>query len=252
MRLKDKVALVTGGSRGMGRAISLQLAEEGAAIAVNYVEDGKGINRNDAEETAAEIRKLKTGAVTVQADVADAAQVNRMAGEVMERFGRIDILVNNAGINKDATLKNMEKAAWDAVLSVNLTGVFNCTKAALAFMAEANSGRIINVSSVIGQTGGFGISNYAASKAGIIGFTKSIAKETAGKGITVNAVAPGFIEVGMFESIPGKVRDSILKQVPMGRWGKPEEVGKLVAFLASEDAAYITGQVIHVNGGYYM
>lgn len=252
MRLKDKIALVTGGSRGIGKAVVLELAGEGANVAVNYVEDKEGVNRSDAGRVAEELKKLKAEAMTVQADVSDICQVENMVKEVVGRFGRIDILVNNAGINKDATIKNLDKQSWDAVIAVNLTGVFNCTKAVLGFMTAANTGRIINTSSVIGQIGGFGISNYAASKAGIIGFTKSAAREVAGKGVTVNAVAPGFIETGMLESIPEKIREAILKQIPAGRWGKPEEIGKLVVFLASDDAAYITGQVIHVNGGYYM
>ncbi|HNS32324.1 MAG TPA: 3-oxoacyl-ACP reductase family protein [bacterium] len=252
MRLEKKVAIVTGGSRGIGSAIALQLASEGAIVAVNYVEDKDGKNRADAEKVSGEIRNLNTGSIIVQADVSDIDQANQMANEVVSKFGRIDILVNNAGINKDATLKNLDKQAWDAVISVNLTGVFNCTKAVIGFMSEAKSGRIINTASVMGQAGGFGISNYAASKAGIIGFTKSVAREVAGKGITVNAIAPGFIEVGMFNTIPEKIREVLLKQIPAGRWGKPEEIGKAVVFLASEDAAYITGQVININGGYYM
>ncbi len=252
MRLKDKVALVTGSSRGIGKAVAVELAGEGAKVAINYLEDNEGVNRSDADEVVEEIKKLKTDAVVVQANITDINQVNKMVKDVVDKLGKIDILVNNAGINKDATLKNLDKETWDNVISVNLNGVFNCTKAVLNFMTEAGSGRIINISSVVGQIGGFGVSNYAASKAGIIGFTKSIAREVANKNITVNAVAPGFIDTDMLKSISDKHKESILKQIPVGRWGRPEEIGSLVIFLASDDAAYITGQTININGGYYM
>lgn len=252
MRLENKIGLVTGSSRGIGKAIAVQLAAEGAKVAINYIEDKEGTNRSDAEKVACEITKLKSDAMVVQADVADIDEVDNMVNEVTAKFGRIDILINNAGICKDATLKKLDRQAWDDVIAVNLTSVFNCTKAVLNIMTGANSGRIINISSLVAQTGGFGISNYAASKAGILGFTKSIAREVANKGITVNAIAPGYIEIGLFESIPEKIREALLKQIPAGRWGRPEEIGKAAVFLASDDAAYITGQVIHINGGYYM
>lgn len=252
MRLENRVALITGASRGIGRAIAREMAMEGASVAVNYFDDSQGVNRSDADRVVGELEKIGPGAIKVGADVSDFGMAAGMVEEVLSRFGRIDILVNNAGINRDATLKNLDRQAWDDVLAVNLTGVFNCTKAVIGFMSEARRGRIINTSSVMGQSGGFGISNYAASKAGIIGFTKSVAREVASKGITVNAIAPGFIETGMLSSIPEKVRESLLKQIPAGRWGRAEEIGRLAVFLASEDASYITGQVVGINGGYYM
>ena len=175
-----------------------------------------------------------------------------MVKKSIDKFDKIDILVNNAGINRDGTLRNLDKQAWDNVIAVNLTGVFNCTKAVITSMIEKGSGRIINLSSIMGQIGNVGVSNYAASKAGIMGFTKSIAKEVASKGITVNAIAPGFIDTDMLKSIPDKIKKSILKQIPVGRWGRPEEIANLVIYLSSEDADYITGQVIHINGGCYM
>jgi NAD(P)-dependent dehydrogenase (short-subunit alcohol dehydrogenase family) len=252
MRLKDKICVVTGSSRGMGRTIALEMATEGGDLAVVYVDDDTGVNRADAEAVAAQIKEMGRRAATVQADVADYDQVTALMQRVLAEFGRIDILVNNAGINRDATLKNLDKGAWDAVISVNMNGVYHCTKAVIETMLEAKSGRILNISSIMGQTGGFGISNYAASKAGIVGFSKSIAREVAGQGITVNAIAPGFVDVGMLQSVPDKIKESLLKQIPMHRWGKPEEIAKLAVYLASDDAAYITGQVIHINGGHYM
>lgn len=236
----------------MGRAIALELAKEGSALAINYVEDKEGINKKEAEEVVSTIKQLGQKAIIVSGNVADENEVNQMVKETISQLDKIDILVNNAGINRDRTLKNLEKKDWDEVIAVNLTGVFNCCKAVVNLMREAGSGRIINISSVVGQMGAFGLTNYAASKAGIIGFTKSLAREVADKKITVNAIAPGYIEVGMFNSIPEKVREVILKQIPLGRWGKPEEIGRLVVYLSSEDGGYITGQVIHINGGFYM
>ena len=252
MKLKDKIALVTGASRGIGKDIALGLANEGVNIVINYVEDGKGINLVDANKVSEEINKIGRETVVLQANVSNMDEVNEMVKKSIDKFDKIDILVNNAGINRDGTLRNLDKQAWDNVIAVNLTGVFNCTKAVITSMIEKGSGRIINLSSIMGQIGNVGVSNYAASKAGIMGFTKSIAKEVASKGITVNAIAPGFIDTDMLKSIPDKIKKSILKQIPLGRWGRPEEIANLVIYLSSEDADYITGQVIHINGGLYM
>ena len=246
MKLMDKVCVITGGASGIGKAAALLFASEGAKVAACDLSD-EGL-----KELAIEGDGLAGAIDTYKLNVTDRDAVAKTIREIVDKYGQIDVLVNNAGINRDATLKNLDRQAWDDVLAVNLTGVFNCTKAVIGFMSEARRGRIINTSSVMGQAGGFGISNYAASKAGIIGFTKSVAREVASKGITVNAIAPGFIETGMLSSIPEKVRESLLKQIPAGRWGRAEEIGRLAVFLASEDAAYITGQVVGINGGYYM
>ena len=252
MKLADKVSLVTGASRGIGKAIALELARQGSDLALNYVADQGGLNKKEAEEVAAAVRQIGRKALVVSANVGDENEVNQMVRDTVEQLGKIDILVNSAGINRDRTLKNLSKKEWDEVIGVNLTGIFNCCKAVVDMMRARGSGRIISISSVVGQMGGFGVSNYAASKAGIIGLTKSLAREVADKKITVNAIAPGFFETGMFHSIPEKAREAILKQIPLGRWGQPEEIGRLVVYLASDDAGYITGQVININGGFYM
>lgn len=252
MQLEGKVALVTGASRGIGRAIALKLAQCGADLALNYVDDPEGRNRQDAERVVAEIQQLGRRALLVEANVADEAAVDAMVAEAATQLGRIDILINNAGIVRDITLKKMTKQQWDEVIAVNLTGVFNCTRSALPLMREAGWGRIVSVASVVGQMGNIGQANYAASKAGIMGFTKSVARETARRGITVNAVAPGFISTQMLETVPEEVRASILSQIPAGRFGEPADVANVVALLASEEAGYLTGQVIHINGGVYM
>ena len=199
-----------------------------------------------------EIKKIGQRAIYVQADISDPDQVEKMIGKTINEFGRIDILINNAGIVMDKKLENMSIDQWNRVISVNLTGTFNCTKSVIKYMKEQGEGRIINIASVVGEIGNFGQSNYAASKGGVIAFTKTVAKEYARDGIIVNAVAPGFIKTKMVEGIPQKVMQKILEQIPLGRLGEPEEVAKLVCFLASDDANYITGQVININGGMYV
>ena len=246
------VALVTGAGRGLGRAIALQLARDGARVALNHVGDQEGNNRREAESVASEVAAGGGRSFVVEASVADAAQVAAMVRAVSEALGPVSILVNNAGILRDMTLKRMGEDDWQAVLDVNLTGAFHCAKAVLEGMREAGWGRIVNLSSVVGLTGNIGQTNYAASKAGLIGFTKSLAREVGRRGITVNAIAPGFIRTGMLYTVPEEIRTRVLEQIPVGVWGEPEDVAHAVAFLASEEARYITGQVIGVNGGYYM
>lgn len=248
MKLKGRVAVVTGGSRGIGRAIALAVAEEGADVAINFQR-----NETQAKEVAQAIERLGRSAETFQADVSDPEQVQRMRDAVLQRFDRgVDILVNNAGINRDKSFVRMDEEIWKAVISVNLNGVFYCTKAFLDGMAAKGFGRIINISSIVAQMGNFGQANYAAAKAGVLGLTKTLARELAGKGVTVNAVAPGFIETDMVASVPEDVKERIRVQIPLRRFGKPEEVARAVVFLASEDTGYITGQVLSVNGGMYM
>lgn len=247
MKLDNKVAIVTGGSRGIGQTIALTLAKEGADVVVNYKQD-----RQAAENVANSIKDMGRRAIVIGADVSSYEQVKKMVDVTLKEFARIDILVNNAGIFKDSTIAKMTDETWDEVISTNLTGTFNCTKSVIDIMRNQKSGRIINITSVVGQIGVAGAANYAASKAGVIGFTKATAKEVAKKGITVNAIALGYIYEGMLKRLPQEMQDSILSQIPLGRFGKPEEVGSLVAYLASDDAGYITGQVINLNGGYYM
>ncbi|HID94507.1 MAG TPA: 3-oxoacyl-[acyl-carrier-protein] reductase [Candidatus Latescibacteria bacterium] len=245
--LKDRVALVTGGARGIGKAIALRLAAEGANIAVS------DIDINGAEQTALEIQKtLARESMAIKADVSISEVANRMVRETIEKFGRVDILVNNAGITRDNLLIRMGEAEWEAVISVNLTGTFNCTKAVARQMMKNRYGRVINIASVIGIVGNAGQSNYSASKAGIIGLTKSVAKELAPRGITVNAVAPGYVETEMTKALPEAVRKGFLNLIPLGRAATPEDVAAVVAFLASDDASYITGQVINIDGGMVM
>lgn len=247
MQLDGKVALVTGASRGIGKSIALLLASCGADIAINYAG-----NTEAAEKTKGEVEALGRKAIVIQTDVADIEACETMLAEVVEKLGRIDILVNNAGITRDVLLMRMKEADWDAVISTNLKSVFNCTKAALKYMMKARSGRIVNISSVVGATGNVGQANYAAAKAGILGFTKATAKEVATRGITVNAVAPGFIATDMTAVLPEKVVENLKANIPMGRLGEPEDIAKAVAFLVSDEAAYITGQTLHVNGGMFM
>jgi len=241
--LKDKVALVTGAAQGIGKAIGLRLAREGAQVVLCDV------NLASAEKTAEEIRVLGSKAKAYGVNVADAGEVEKVVGEVAREFGRIDILVNNAGITRDALLLRMEEEAWDSVLDVNLKGTFLFSKACAKLMVKQKFGRIVNISSVSGQRGNPGQANYAASKAGIIGFTKSLSKELGARGITVNAIAPGFIQTAMTENLPQDAKDSYLKQIPLGRMGTPEDIAGAVAFLCSEDGAYISGQVLGINGG---
>src|SRR5215831_776266 len=247
MQLNGRTALVTGASRGIGRAIALALAEEGADVAINYVS-----NEGLAKDLAAHITKLGRRAILAQADVADYPDTFRMAQEVLKEFGHLDILVNNAGINSDKTFVRMDHASWRRVLSINLDGVFNCTKVFIDQMIKQGWGRVVNVTSVIGQIGNFGQANYAASKAGVAAFTKSLAKELAGKGVTVNAVAPGFIETEMVSGIPEKVRNRLLEQIPLRRFGTAEEVGRAVVYIVSSDGDYITGAKLSINGGLLM
>jgi 3-oxoacyl-[acyl-carrier protein] reductase len=247
MKLKGRTALVTGGSRGIGRAIALALAEEGADVAVNYVS-----SEGAAKEVAEQIRKMGRQSLLAQADVGDYPDTFRMAQDLLKEFGHLDILVNNAGISSDKTFVKMDHASWRKVLAINLDGVFNCTKVFIDQMIRQNYGRVVNITSVIGQIGNFGQANYAASKAGVAAFTKSLAKELAGKGVTVNAVAPGFIETEMVSGIPEKVRDKLLGQIPLKRFGTAEEVARAVAYIVSSDGDYITGAELSINGGLLM
>lgn len=247
MILQGKVALITGSSRGIGRAIALCLAEEGADITVNYL-----LTKQLALETVDAIQSMGCNALAVQADVSDYNQVEEMVNRTLKKFHRLDILVNCAGVNRDSTLGKMSSEIWEKVLTVNLTGTFNCTKAVIDHMKEQRSGRVINISSVVGQVGVIGASNYAAAKAGIFGFTKAVAKEVALKGITVNALSLGYFDIGMLQRLPQDIQQHILRQIPMGRFGRVEEVTQVVLFLVSNASSYITGQVIHVNGGFYM
>ena len=252
MELKGKCALVTGSSRGIGKAIALILANYGASVAVNYVEDKEKKNLNDAKDVATQIAGIGNKTAVFESDVSDFKSVLRMVEEVRKEFGKIDILVNNAAILRDKTLKKMSEEEWSSVIGVNLTGVFNCSRAVIEQMIENQWGRIVNTSSISGQTGFFGQTNYAAAKAGIMGFTKSLAREVARKNITVNAIAPGIVETEMAKQIPENVRQEFLKQIAIGRFAEPEEIAELVAFLVSDKSCYITGQVIHINGGWYM
>lgn len=247
MDFSDKVVLVTGGSRGIGKAVALAFAKYGAKIAVNYAG-----NREAAEETAVQIEKLGGIPFLVQADVSDSDQVEAMVKEVVDKFGTVDILVNNAGIVKDNILLRMKDQEWDSVIATSLRGTYLCTKFISKLMLKKRTGRIINLSSVIGITGNPGQANYAAAKAGIIGFTKSTAKEFASRNITVNAVAPGYIATDMTETLPDKAKEEMLKVIPLKRVGQPEDVAQVILFLASPAASYITGQVINVDGGMVM
>jgi len=244
MRVKGRIALVTGSSRGLGRAIALALADEGADVAVNYV-----VSRGQAEEVAKAIKAKGRRMVVCQADVSDYDQVIAMKQAVEDSLGTVDILVNNAGIISDKTFVKMDHAQWQRVLSVNLDGTFNCTKVFIEGMLALGWGRIVNMTAFTGQAGNFGQANYAAATAGIMAFTKSLAKELASKGITVNAIAAGFAETDMVRTIPERVLKRLIEQIPMKRLGRPEEVARAVIFLASSDGDYITGQEISVNGG---
>ncbi|MEY2832087.1 MAG: hypothetical protein RLZZ574_1345, partial [Cyanobacteriota bacterium] len=234
--LKDKVAIVTGASRGIGKAAALALVSQGAKVVINYARSSEA-----AEATVKEITDAGGEAIAVQADVSQSAEVDNLIKATLDKFGRIDVLVNNAGITKDTLLLRMKPEQWQAVIDLNLTGVFLCTKAVSKTMLKQRSGRIINIASVAGQMGNPGQANYSAAKAGVIGFTKTVAKELANRGITVNAVAPGFIETDMTHDLKS---DDIIQFIPLGRYGKPEEVAGTIRFLASDPAAaYITGQV---------
>lgn len=245
--LTGKAALVTGASRGIGRAIAIALAEAGADVAVNYAGSEAA-----AAETAKAIEALGRKAILVQAHVGKSAEFEAMVQKTLETFGKLDILVNNAGITRDNLIMRMKEEDFDDVIETNLKGVFNGIKAVTRQMMKQRSGRIINISSVVGVLGNPGQANYVASKAGVIGLTKSAARELASRGITVNAVAPGYIETDMTDKLSAEVRDGILGQVPLGRMGKPEDVANAVVYLASEAASYMTGQTLHVDGGMYM
>lgn len=244
-RLGQRVAIITGASRGIGRAVALALAAEGANIVVNYASSSDA-----AQQVVTAITDAGGNAIALQADVSKTEQVDALIKETLEKFGRIDVLVNNAGITRDTLLLRMKPEDWQAVIDLNLTGVFLCTRAVSKVMLKQKEGRIVNITSVAGQMGNPGQANYSAAKAGVIGFTKTVAKELASRGITVNAVAPGFIATDMTSSIKA---EEILKYIPLARFGQPEEVAGMVRFLAADPAAaYITGQVFNVDGGMVM
>ena len=247
MHLEGKVALVTGASRGIGRAVAIRLAQAGADVVVNYAG-----SEGAAQETVDAIEALGRKAIKIQANVADAEQVGAMVQEAHDAFGHIDILVNNAGITKDGLLMRMKDEDWDAVLDINLKGTYLVTKAVSKIMMKQRSGSIINMTSVVGVMGNAGQTNYAASKAGVIGFTKSCAKEMASRGIRVNAIAPGFIHTEMTDVLSDKVKEAMVAQIPLGRMAQPDEVANVAVFLAVPFSAYVTGQVINVDGGMVM
>jgi acetoacetyl-CoA reductase len=245
-RLDGKTAIVTGAGRGIGRAIAKELAETGANVVINY-----STSADAALALADEIMEYGPRALVVQADAADYEQVSKMIQQTMDTFGQIDILVNNAGITRDKTLKNMSKEHWDEVIHVNLGSVYNCTRQVLPFMLERKSGKIVNISSFVALAGNIGQANYAATKAGIIGFTKSVALEVARHGITVNAVCPGFTETDMLWEVPENIRQRILEKIPMARFGKAEEIASCVRYIVAE-GDYMTAQAISINGGVYI
>lgn len=244
MEFENKTVLITGSSRGIGKAIAIGFAKAGA----NIILCSKS-KMNLLRETENEVSTLGADTLAMSVDVTNMNNVEHIVDEAIKKFGNIDILVNNAGNFSDSVVRKMDKKIWDDVIDVNLNGVFNCTK---AILNQTNADRIINITSVQGQTGVIGAANYAAAKAGVIGFTKSVAKEVARKNITANSIALGFINTGMLKRLPEDMQTNILSQIPLGRFGYPEEVSDLVMFLASEKAAYITGQTINMNGGYYM
>lgn len=242
--LTGKIALVTGASRGIGRAVALKLSDVGAKVAINFAG-----NLEKAEEVKAEIESRGGEAVLAQGKIDNFEVANDIVKKIVETWGTVDILINNAGITRDNLLLKMSEADFDDVIATNLKGVFNCTKAVTRIMIKNRSGKIVNMSSVVALIGNAGQANYAAAKAGIIGFTKSVAKELAPRGITVNAIAPGFIDTDMTAKLPEKIREETLNKIPLGKFGNPEDVANLAAFLVSEQASYITGQIINVDGG---
>ena len=247
MRLEGKTALVTGASRGIGREIALALAKEGANVVVNY-----SGSQDKANEVANEISAMGREAFVYQCNVADSENVQTMVKETINKFGKLDILVNNAGITRDNLLMRMKEDEWDDVININLKGVFLCTKAVSRQMMRQRSGRIINIASIVGVMGNPGQANYVAAKAGVIGLTKTTARELATRGITVNAVAPGFITTDMTDQLSDEVKEAMLKQIPLGRFGDAKDIANVALFLASADADYITGQTFHVDGGMVM
>jgi len=244
----SRVVVITGGSRGIGRSIALKFSEENPKIIIIHL-DPDGV---DSENTLHELSLRGIEAVSHRIDVSSFEAMDTLFGDIISRFKKIDVLINNAGITRDKLFIRMSQEDWDRVLRVNLQGVFNCTRAAVRSMIRQKKGHIVNISSVVGQIGNIGQANYCASKAGIMGFTKSIAREVAGRGINVNAVAPGFIDTGMTAVLPERVKHIFLQQIPLGKFGRPEDIAETVYWLCSDAAAYITGQVIHVNGGLYM
>ena len=247
MQLKDKVAVVTGGSRGIGRAIAIELAKRGAKVAVNY-----NASAGPAEEVVAAIGAAGGEAMAFRADVSKFDQAQALIKATTEAYGRLDILINNAGTTRDTLLALMKEEDWDLVLATNLKSAFNCSKAALRPMMRQKYGRIVNIASVAGLAGNAGQTNYAASKAGLIGFTKSLAKEIGARNITVNAVAPGFVETDLTRDLPADLKEAATQMTPLGRWGTCEDVAYAVAFLASDEASFITGQTLSVDGGMVM
>lgn len=248
MHEDQRIILITGASRGIGRAIALHLAGPGVVLLLNHYDPDPAM----AEQTLREVEAKGARGKICYYNVADFQEVQSQTDGLLKEWGRIDVLINNAGITRDTLLMRMKEEDWDRVITINLKGVFNCTQAVIRSMIKNKSGKIVNVASVVGATGNAGQANYAASKAGVMGFTKSVAKEVAARGIQVNAIAPGFIDTEMTAVLSEQVRQDFLKTIPMGRSGQPEEVAELVAFLVSRASDYITGQVIHINGGMYM
>ncbi len=247
MDLSGKVALVTGGSRGIGREIAIELARHGASVAISYVN-----NEEKAVEVVKEIQKFSVKGMCIKADVSKEEEVKKLVDAIKDELGTIDILVNNAGINRDTLLIRMNTQEWDQVIDTNLKGTYLCTRLVAKDMIKKRYGKIINIASVAGVAGNYGQANYSASKAGVIGFTKAVAKELASRGINVNAVAPGLIETDMTQALKEEVKETLIKSVPMGRLGSPKDVANLVVFLASDKSDYITGQTINIDGGMIM
>ncbi|MEH7084679.1 3-oxoacyl-[acyl-carrier-protein] reductase [Neobacillus drentensis] len=247
MNLEGKAALVTGASRGIGREIALELARQGANVAVNF-----SGSEAKANEVVDEIKALGREAFAVKCDVSNTEEVAAMVKGTIDTFGKLDILVNNAGITKDNLLMRMKEEEWDDVININLKGVFLCTKAVTRQMMKQRVGRIINIASIVGVSGNPGQANYVAAKAGVIGLTKTTAKELASRNITVNAIAPGFITTDMTDKLSEEVKAEMLKQIPLARLGEPKDIAKITAFLASDDSAYMTGQTLHIDGGMVM
>ncbi len=244
----SRVVVITGGSKGIGRSVAYKFAEEKARIVIMHYDP----DESASEETLSALAEKGVEAESLKVDVSSYEAVAASFKDVLSRFEKIDVLVNNAGITKDTLLMRMSEADWDAVINVNLKSVFNCTQAIVRPMVKKRSGKIVNIASVVGQIGNAGQANYSASKAGIMGFTKTVAREVAARGINVNAVAPGFIDTEMTAVLPEKVKESFIQQIPLGKLGKPEDVAEATYWLCSDEASYITGQVIHVSGGMYM